>query len=171
MKVFHIIGQPGSGKTTLVADIVKMLCRQNISVGTIKHSAHTHELDKPGKDSFIHRTAGAVPAAMMTRNLAAVYLPRSPDIKPAITPATLIETYYVHLDIVLIEGWISGPYDKIEVWRECVNRPFLFPDTNKVKALVTDDCLETQIKQKADVNKIICLKRSALTDIIALITS
>jgi molybdopterin-guanine dinucleotide biosynthesis protein B len=176
MKVVHIIGQPGSGKTTLVAEIVKALCRQNISVGTIKHSAHAHELDKPGKDSFVHRTAGAAPAAMMTRDMAALYLPRT----PAMTPATLIEHYYTHLDIVLIEGWVSGPYDKIEVWRECVKRPFLFSDTrfsstdfssnNRVKALITDDGLEPQMKQQADDKKIICLKRSAITDIIALIT-
>ncbi len=164
--MFHIIGQPGSGKTTLVADIVKVLCRQNISVGTIKHSAHAHELDKPGKDSFLHRTAGAAPATMMTRDLAAVYLPRS----PGMTPATLIKHYYAHLEIVLIEGWISGPYDKIEVWRKCVDRPFLFPDADKVKALVTDDRLDAQTKRQAETKTIMHLKRSALTDIIALIT-
>jgi molybdopterin-guanine dinucleotide biosynthesis protein B len=166
VKAFHIIGQPGSGKTTLVADIVKALCRQNISVGTIKHSAHAHELDKPGKDSFLHRIAGAAPAAMMTRDLAAVYLPRS----PGMTPATLMKHYYAHLEIVLIEGWISGPYDKIEVWRKCVDRPFLFPGADKVKALVTDDRLDAQTKRQAETKKIMHLKRSALTDIIALIT-
>ena len=170
MKVFHIIGQPGSGKTTLVAEIVKVLCRQDISVGTIKHSAHAHELDKPGKDSFLHRTAGAAPAAMMTRDLAAVYLPRTPDRVPALTPATLIEQYYTHLDIVLIEGWLSGPYDKIEVYRDCVKRPFLFPDTPGVKALVTDDPLAPQTIQQADTKRIICLKRNRLTDIVNLIT-
>lgn len=93
MKAFHIIGQPGSGKTTLMVDIVKRLRWQNISVGTIKHSAHAHELDKPGKDSFLHRTAGAAPAATMTRDIAAVYLPRPPNM----TPATLMEHYYAHL--------------------------------------------------------------------------
>jgi molybdopterin-guanine dinucleotide biosynthesis protein B len=170
MKAFHIIGQPGSGKTTLVAEVVKELCKKNISVGTIKHSAHAHELDKPGKDSFVHRTAGASPAAMMTRDLAAVYLPRSPDMKPAMTPDTLIENYYTHLDIVLIEGWISGPHDKIEVWRECVKRPFLFPGTSRVKALITDDSLETHVIEQADAKKIIFLKRSALADIVALMT-
>jgi molybdopterin-guanine dinucleotide biosynthesis protein B len=180
MRVFHIIGQPGSGKTTLVAELVKELCKKKISVGTIKHSAHSYELDKPGKDSFVHRSAGASPSAMMTRDMAAVYLPRTPDM----TPATLIECYYTHLDIVLIEGWISGPYDKIEVWRESVKGPFLFTSTNPtsinpasinptsikgVKALVTDDFLDTQKRQEADEKKIICLKRKAVSDIIALI--
>jgi molybdopterin-guanine dinucleotide biosynthesis adapter protein len=68
-------------------------------------------------------------------------------------------------------GWISGPFDKIEIWRECVNRPFLFPGIDKVKALVTDDCLEAEMIQQADAKNIICLKRIALTDIMDLITS
>jgi molybdopterin-guanine dinucleotide biosynthesis protein B len=173
MRIFHIIGQPGAGKTTLVAEIVKKLCQENISVGTIKHSAHAHELDKPGKDSFIHRTAGAAPAAMMTKTMAAIYLPVTSDTGADITPATLIEQYYTHLDIVLIEGWISGPYDKIEVWRERVNRPFLFLDTARairVRAIVTDDSLSPEITQQAETKKIVSLKRSILTDIVDFIT-
>ncbi len=165
MKVFHIIGQPGSGKTTLITDIVKELVDQDVKVGTIKHSAHAHELDKPGKDSFQHRAAGAIPAAMMTQDLAALYMPRPPNM----TPATLIENYYTHLDIVLIEGWISGPYDKIEVWRKNINRPFLFPDTTRVKALVTDDRLASEMIQQTDKDKFICLKRSVLKDIVTFI--
>ncbi|MBW2565111.1 MAG: molybdopterin-guanine dinucleotide biosynthesis protein MobB, partial [Deltaproteobacteria bacterium] len=43
----HIIGQPGSGKTTLIVDIIKELNKRNIKVGSMKHSAHIHELDKP----------------------------------------------------------------------------------------------------------------------------
>ncbi len=161
MEVFQIIGQPGSGKTTLTAEIVNELCQQNLSVGTIKHSAHAHELDKPGKDSFIHRISGACPASMMTRDMAAVYLPRSPEM----TPSRLIEQYYAHLDIVLIEGWISGPYNKIEVWRECLNRPFLFPDVTCVKAIVTDDSL---VVDKLP-NDISYLKRDRITKIIEFI--
>ncbi len=66
MTPIHIIGQPGSGKTTLIVDIIKELNKQNIKVGSMKHSAHVHELDKPGKDSFLHRQAGASPVSMIT---------------------------------------------------------------------------------------------------------
>ena len=108
MKPFHIIGQPGSGKTTLIVDIIKELNKQNIKVGTMKHSAHSHELDKPGKDSFCHRKAGASIVSMITQEMTAVYLPMK------MTPQALLENYCSDIDIVLIEGWISGPYDKIE---------------------------------------------------------
>ncbi|MCP4022340.1 MAG: molybdopterin-guanine dinucleotide biosynthesis protein MobB, partial [Desulfobacteraceae bacterium] len=63
MNPFHIIGQPQSGKTTLITDIIKELTAKGAQVGSLKHSSHVHELDKPGKDSFLHRKAGASPAA------------------------------------------------------------------------------------------------------------
>lgn len=130
----HIIGQPGSGKTTLVAALVRHLTNRGFSVGTLKHSSHDHELDKPGKDSHVHRTSGANPAAMVTSRMAAIYLPAS----AAANPGRLIHTYYRDTDIVLIEGWISGPYPKIEIWRAVKDRPPLFPHLGDVIALVTD---------------------------------
>ena len=163
MNPFHIIGQPGSGKTTLIVDIITKMVKTGISVGSIKHSSHTHELDKPGKDSFLHRQAGAAPVTMMTRDLAAVYLPGTHDM----TPDIIMKKFYTHLDIVLIEGWISGPYDKIEVWREILKKPLLFPDVPKVKAIVTDDPLAPKIKKQADARNVRCFKRSAVMEITA----
>lgn len=51
MTPIHIVGHAGCGKTTLIVDLVKNLVNKNIRVGAMKHSAHVHELDKPGKDS------------------------------------------------------------------------------------------------------------------------
>ena len=138
----QIVGQPGSGKTTLVTDLVRELTGQGFSVGTIKHSSHVHELDKPGKDSFLHRRAGASPAAMMNRGMVAVYLPAAPDL----TPETLLSSFYGNCDLVLIEGWIAGPHPKIEVWRRAVEKPPLFPGLPTVRALVTDDGLDPDME-------------------------
>ena len=131
----HIVGHAGCGKTTLIVDLVKALVEKKIRVGTMKHSAHIHELDKRGKDSFRHRTAGAAPVAMVTELMTALYLPRDEET----TPEKTIETYYSNVDIVLIEGWISGPYQKIEIWRKSIGPSPLFPSIEKVKALVSDD--------------------------------
>ncbi|WDP90941.1 MAG: molybdopterin-guanine dinucleotide biosynthesis protein B [Desulfobacter sp.] len=133
--ICHIIGQPGSGKTTLTAALVRHLTNQGLAVGTLKHSAHAHELDKPGKDSHVHRTAGAAPAAMVNATMAALYFPASDLTRPD----RLIDTYYSHADIILIEGWLSGPYPKIEIWRRAVGRPPLFPDIPTVRAIATND--------------------------------
>lgn len=162
MIVYQIVGQPGAGKTTLIVDLVRELAARKLSVGTVKHSSHAHELDRPGKDSFLHRQAGAMPAAMMGRDMAAVYLQRD----SAMTPATLIQTWYSHLDVVLIEGWISGPYDKIEVWRENLGKPLLFPDIRNVRAVVTDD-LPAALAQRDRMRR---FGREEVTRIVSFIT-
>ncbi|MBU8849106.1 MAG: molybdopterin-guanine dinucleotide biosynthesis protein B [Desulfobacterales bacterium] len=162
MKPIHIIGQPGSGKTTLIVDIIKELNRQNIKVGSMKHSAHFHELDKSGKDSFRHRKAGASPVSMVNREMTAVYLPMTPEM----TPQVLLEKFYSNIDIVLIEGWISGPYDKIEIWRKAVKKPPLFPDISHVKAVVYDETLDPESMKQANARKINCFKRNDIVQLV-----
>ena len=162
MKAIHIIGQPASGKTTLIADIISELVKQKLKVGSLKHSSHSHELDKPGKDSFIHRKAGASIVSMLNQEMAAIYLPRTEDI----SPQSLLDKYYNDLDIVLIEGWISGPHQKIEIWRKSLEKPPLFPYINRVKAIVTDDSLDRESKKQAESRKIKIFKRD---EVIALL--
>ena len=138
MLPIHIVGHAGCGKTTLIVDLVKALIKKEVRVGTMKHSAHIHELDKPGKDSFCHRIAGAAPVTMVTEQMSAVYLPRTAET----SPGKLLETYYSGVDIVLIEGWISGPFQKIEVWRKSMKKSPLFPEIKNVKAIVSDDAIK-----------------------------
>ncbi|MCG8615352.1 MAG: molybdopterin-guanine dinucleotide biosynthesis protein B [Desulfobacterales bacterium] len=161
----HIIGQPGSGKTTLVANLVRNLTERGLAVGTLKHSSHAHELDKPGKDSHIHRTAGASPAAMVTSRMAAIYMPVSDDT----APDKLIETYYRNANIVLIEGWISGPYPKIEIWRAAVERPPLFGGLDDVTALATDDLpgqTEDALAKSRNITRLGLEPISAIADLV-----
>ena len=162
MTPIHIIGQPGSGKTTLIVDIIKELKKQDIKVGSLKHSAHVHELDKPGKDSYRHRKAGASPVSMITKEMTAVYLTKTPEM----TPQALMEKYYSDIDIVLIEGWISGPHDKIEIWRKAVKKPPLFLNISHVKAIVSDDVLDPEIMRQANNRKIFCFKRNEVTQLV-----
>ena len=165
MKPVHIIGHAGCGKTTLIVDLIEEMVNRNIQVGSLKHSAHDHELDKPGKDSFLHRKAGAVPASMMTQSMAAIYLPAS----DTLTPEKLLEKYYSNVDIVLIEGWISGPYDKIEIWQNHIKKKPLFSFVEHVKAFVSDDDLDPEENAVADAKQIHNFKRSdcsLLTDFI-----
>ena len=156
MTPIQIIGQPGAGKTTLVVALVENFVERGLKVGTLKHSSHTHELDKPGKDSFLHRKAGAAPAAMVTGAMSAIYLPRGEQA----SPQYLLDHYFKDLDIGLIEGWISGPHPKIEVWRKSVGRPPLLFDIPGVTALVTDDALDPEIQDRMAREKIPCLPRS-----------
>ncbi len=161
----QIIGHPGCGKTTLMVEIIEALVERNIRVGSIKHSAHSHELDKPGKDSFCHRKAGAVPAAMMTTDMAAVFLPRDPDL----SVDDLIRQYYSAVDMVLIEGWISGPHEKIEVFGNGCDRLPLFHQVGNVRAFVTDQPLAPSDAAAAQTLHIKVFDRSAIRQLVAYI--
>ena len=59
MEVFGLAGWSGSGKTTLLKRLIPVLISKGISLSTIKHAHHAFDIDKPGKDSFEHRLAGA----------------------------------------------------------------------------------------------------------------
>lgn len=166
MEPFHIIGQPGAGKTTLMVDLIRELVGRGIRVGSIKHSAHKHELDKPGKDSFCHRMAGASPVTMMAGDMAAIYLPMTRD-TPGLSPQAILENpLYQGLDLVLIEGWISGPYPKIEIWRKETGRAPLFSEVSRVRALVADDPLEPELQSLADERKIRLFRREKIMAVV-----
>jgi len=46
-------------KTTLLARLIPLLTGEGLRVSTIKHAHHNFDVDKPGKDSWTHRQAGA----------------------------------------------------------------------------------------------------------------
>ena len=59
MRLLGIVGWSGSGKTTLVEKLLPLLAGHGLKVSTIKRSHHGFDVDKPGKDSWRHRKAGA----------------------------------------------------------------------------------------------------------------
>lgn len=138
MKVLHIVGRKGHGKTTLVVDLVRELTRRGVHVGTIKHCGHEHELDTPGTDSFRHRQAGAGTVAAVTPSLTAVFM-QCDGKQDAYAP---IRFSFEGCGLVLIEGDRNGPGPKIEVWREEVGSPLLAPEVEGIIAIVTDDPVE-----------------------------
>ena len=60
MKVFGLAGWSGSGKTTLLVRLIPALSARGLRVSTVKHAHSAFDTDKPGKDSYEHRKAGAV---------------------------------------------------------------------------------------------------------------
>tara|TARA_Y100000590_G_scaffold456793_1_gene608106 strand:+ start:447 stop:980 length:534 start_codon:yes stop_codon:yes gene_type:complete len=53
-----ICGFSGSGKTTLIQSLIKELST-DFFVGYAKHDAHYFEMDRPGKDTYVAKKAGA----------------------------------------------------------------------------------------------------------------
>lgn len=69
MKIFMVKGAHNSGKTTLVAGVIRELKARGYSVGTIK-DIHTEDfrMDRPGTDTSLHADAGA--SLVIARGLA-----------------------------------------------------------------------------------------------------
>ncbi len=59
MKVVGFAGYSGSGKTTLIERLIPELRRRGQRVSVVKHARHGFDMDRPGKDTFRHREAGA----------------------------------------------------------------------------------------------------------------
>lgn len=106
-----IIGESGSGKTTLIKRLIPELIKRGYKVGTIKHTHHNFEIDKPGKDSWIHKRAGASSVAISSKNKIA-FIKELDDEDPV---KELIFKLFSDVDILLIEGYKDNNFPIIEV--------------------------------------------------------
>jgi len=152
MKRLHIVGRKNHGKTALTVDLARALTARGLTVGTIKHSAHLHELDTPGKDSERHRAAGARPAAIVTPDTIAIFIPRREDVDPY----AMLQALYRKCDIVLVEGDHQAAVAKIEVWRAELDTEPLAVHQEDILAVVTDDPLALSVPRwpRSDVDAV-----------------
>jgi molybdopterin-guanine dinucleotide biosynthesis protein MobB len=135
MKLFGLAGWSGSGKTTLLVALIPELARRGVTVSTVKHAHHAFDIDIPGKDSYEHRRAGATEVMVASgRRWAIVHELRD-------EPEPSLDALFARLspvDLVLIEGYKHGAYEKIEIHRPSVGKPVLYPDDPHIVALASD---------------------------------
>ncbi|MFN3400553.1 MAG: molybdopterin-guanine dinucleotide biosynthesis protein B, partial [Ferrovibrio sp.] len=138
MKVLGISGWSGAGKTTLLADLIPLLVARGVKVSTIKHAHHDFDIDRPGKDSYRHREAGASEVLISSAKRYAVMH----ELRGAAEP-TLDEllTRLSPVDLVLVEGFKTSGHAKIEVWRAAVGKPMRQPDDPSIIAVASDAAL------------------------------
>lgn len=134
MKIFGIAGYSGSGKTTLIERVLPQLTARGLKVTVLKHTHHDVDLDRPGKDSWRAREAGAA-AVLLASDARSALLVEHRDAPPAF--AALLERL-PPCDLVLVEGWKREPIPRLEVHRAAAGRPWLFPDDPRVLAVASD---------------------------------
>ncbi len=150
MKIFGFAGWSGSGKTTLVKAVIPALISHGLKVSTIKHTHHNFDIDKPGKDSFEHRTAGAHEVVITGAARWALLHENRGEPEPD------IETMLARMspvDLVLIEGFKSYSHPKMEVFRPEVGKPMLCADDASIVAVASTAPLDVTIPQ-IDLNDI-----------------
>jgi molybdopterin-guanine dinucleotide biosynthesis protein MobB len=119
--ILSIVGRSNTGKTTLIEGLIPELKKRGYRVATIKHNLHGFDVDKPGKDSWRHRAAGARVVVLASPGLVAVF--EEPQREYSI--AELSERYINDADIILTEGFKGNPFPKIEVFRSELKQEFL----------------------------------------------
>ena len=119
VSVCLVAGPSGSGKTTLVERLIPALVSRGFGVATVKHHKHRVEVDRPGKDTWRHRRAGAKATFFVTEDQVVLFEDRTPDL----TPADLARLCPPDVDLLLVEGFkgLTG-YPRVEVIREGVER-------------------------------------------------
>ncbi len=148
-RVFGLAGWSGSGKTTLMRALIPALTGRGLSVSTVKHAHHTFEIDKPGKDSYEHRAAGATEVLIASAERWALMH----ELRGAAEPTTEeLIALMTPVDLVLIEGFKQEHHDKIEVHRPAFGRPLLCTGDPRVVAVASPAPLEGIPVPRLDLN-------------------
>ena len=106
---FAIAGHSNTGKTTMIARLIRELVKKKIRVVSIKHSEGKFSMDTPGKDTWKHREAGSSMIVFSTAGETSYILPEPLDLEDVLKHISSI----INPDIVLIEGLMSGEIPKI----------------------------------------------------------
>jgi molybdopterin-guanine dinucleotide biosynthesis adapter protein len=136
MKIFGVTGWSGSGKTTLLVKLIPVLIGRGLTVSTMKHAHKGFDIDKPGKDSHNHRTAGATEVLVSSpRRWALMHELREGEeemtlqgLLPKLSP----------VDLLLIEGFKREPHPKLEVWRAAVGKSLIAVEDPTIAAVASD---------------------------------
>jgi molybdopterin-guanine dinucleotide biosynthesis protein B len=142
MKVIGLAGWSGAGKTTLLARLIPHFIAEGLRVSTIKHAHHAFDVDVPGKDSWVHRQAGACEVLVsssqrfaLMHELRGAGEPRLPELLARLAP----------VDLVVVEGFKTDPHRKIEVHRAGNGKGLLFPGDPAIAGIASDIDVTTDL--------------------------
>jgi len=140
--VISIVGSSGVGKTTLLEKLIPELAGRGFKVGTIKHDVHGFEMDKPGKDSWRHKKAGAAVSIISSPYQIGMVRDVNHDHDPE-----ELSPFLPDLDIILTEGYKQKGKVKLEVFRPEVNKEPLCRGDEQLIAVVSDTSINLGVLQ------------------------
>jgi molybdopterin-guanine dinucleotide biosynthesis protein MobB len=138
MRVIGVVGWKNNGKTTLVVRLIEHLVARGYRVSTVKHAHHEADLDRPGKDSWRHREAGAAEVMLATARRWALVHELRDEPEP---PLDAILARLSPADLVIVEGFKSFPHPKVEVHRAERGTPLIARDDPTIVAVASDEPL------------------------------
>ena len=135
MKIFGIAGHSGMGKTTLLERLVAELTARGLVVSLVKHSHKDIDVDRPGKDSYRLRESGCKEVLLLGEQRWALMHELRGAAEPCLDE--LLDRMQ-NCDLLLVEGFKSGDFPKLEVWRSNLGKPTLWPDWPGILAVASD---------------------------------
>jgi molybdopterin-guanine dinucleotide biosynthesis protein B len=144
----------GTGKTTLLVQLLPLLKQEGLRVGMIKHAHHSFDVDQPGKDSYELRHAGAERMLVGSRQRWALMV-ETPSAQEPTLQALLQHMPCAGLDLILVEGFKHERFAKIELHRGETAQPWLYPQDDSIIAVATDmpASLPSPIATVLDINQ------------------
>lgn len=107
----------GTGKTTLLKQLIPLLIQRGIRPGLIKHTHHDVDVDIPGKDSYELRKAGAAQTIVANKNRWALMTETSEQeeldlhwLASRMDPTSL--------NLILVEGFKHEAIPKVLLYRK-----------------------------------------------------
>jgi molybdopterin-guanine dinucleotide biosynthesis protein B len=164
--VFGIAGYSGSGKTTLLEKLLPRITALGLRVSVIKHAHHTFDIDKPGKDSYRHREAGASEVLLASSQRWVMMN----ELRGA--PEPTLQEYLSHFspcDLILVEGFKQEAIPKLEVHRPANGKPPLWPENSHIVAVACDEPLASPLPAhlpQLDLNDADAIVRFILTTLL-----
>jgi molybdopterin-guanine dinucleotide biosynthesis adapter protein len=136
MNLLGIAGWSGSGKTTLLTKLIPALVARGLRIATIKHAHHDFDLDRPGKDSHLHRQAGASEVVVSSSRRFALIRELAKG-EAELNLADLVKRLSP-CDLVLVEGFKTLSHPKLEVFRAANGTPPLHIADPSIVAVASD---------------------------------
>ncbi len=157
-RLLGITGWSGSGKTTLITHVIPALRARALRVATLKHAHHSFDVDHPGKDSYVHRQAGAceviVSSARRWVQMHEIDGGREATLRELLGRVS-------PCDLILVEGFKRERHPKLEVYRQAIQQPPLHPDDDRIVAIASDQPFPNAGVPQVDLNDI-----AAIADLI-----
>ena len=151
MRLIGLAGWSGSGKTTLLVSLIPALIARGLAVSTVKHAHHLFDVDKPGKDSYVHREAGAHEVLIASDQRWALMHEHRGAPEPLL--AELV-AQLAPVDLVLVEGFKREGHPKIEIHREAIGKPLLYPEDPQIVAIASDPVMADAPIPHVDLNDV-----------------
>jgi molybdopterin-guanine dinucleotide biosynthesis adapter protein len=138
MRIIGLAGWSGSGKTTLITKVIPVLAGRGLKIATVKHAHHEFDIDQPGKDSWLHRAAGASEVLVASSRRWALIHELRGEPEP---PLEDLLAKLSPVDLIIVEGFKRHAHPKLEVYRAAVGKPLLYPDDDCIVAIASDGAL------------------------------